>query len=88
MVILGYPKKEAREKVRKALELLRSLGRAPTGDEILNTALRGRVLREEDLSARAESGTRVGTQTSRKGDGAPEAGEQKEGPEGCRQVVS
>ena len=88
MVKLGHSKKEAREKVRKALGLLGSLGRAPTGDEILNTALRGRVFREEDVSARAESGTRGGTRTSRKGDGAPEAGEPREGPEGHRQVAS
>ena len=88
MVKLGYSKKEAREKVRKALGLLGSLGRAPTGDEILNTALRGRVFREEDVSARAENGTRGGTRTSRKGDGVPEAGEPREGPEGYRQVAS
>jgi hypothetical protein len=88
MVKLRYSKKEAREKVRKALGLLASLGRAPTGDEILNTALRGRVLRREELSARAESGTRGGTGTSRKGDGASEAGESGEGQEGCRQVAS
>ena len=88
MMKLGHSKKEAREKVRKALGLLGSLGRAPTGDEILNTALRGRVFREEELSARAENGTRGGTRTSRKGDGAPEAGEPREGPEGHRQAAS
>ena len=88
MVKLGHSRKEAREKVLKALGLLGSLGRAPTGDEILNTALRGRVLREEELSARAEFGTRGGTRTSRKVDGVPGAGEPREGPEGYRQVAS
>lgn len=41
---IGYGKKEARELVLKAQKLLSGLGRAPTGDEILNTALRGRAV--------------------------------------------
>ena len=41
---LGYKKLEARERVVKALGRLANLGRAPTADEILNTAIRGRAV--------------------------------------------
>jgi hypothetical protein len=58
IVGFGHPRKEAREKVRRALVLLAGIGRTPTGDEIPNTALRGRPFLEEELSPRAESGAR------------------------------
>ena len=46
---LGYGRKVGRELVRKALELLSGLGREPTGDEIFNTALKGRPVMKEEI---------------------------------------
>jgi hypothetical protein len=40
---LGHEEAEAREMVDGAIEKLAGIGRPPTGEEILNTALRGRV---------------------------------------------
>jgi hypothetical protein len=59
---LGYPRRDARARVAKALDLLGSLGRPPTGDEIVNTAVRGHVATQGVRSSMAVetdgSGTR------------------------------
>jgi hypothetical protein len=55
---IGYRRREARERVARALALLKDLGRPPTGDEILNTAIQERALGPGlENSARAESGS-------------------------------
>ena len=41
---MGYERSDAREMVAKSLAKLHGIGRRPTGDEILNTALTGRVV--------------------------------------------
>ena len=41
---MGYERSDAREMVAKGLEKLRGIGRPPTADEILNTALTGRLV--------------------------------------------
>ena len=56
LVKLSYDKKDARRRVHTAMAMLLALGRAPTGDEIVNSAIRGRpiVLEAGPVSARAE----------------------------------
>jgi len=55
---LGYERRDARERLWKARVDLQHLGRAPTEDEIIQTAIRGRavVLAGPVRSIRAENG--------------------------------
>jgi hypothetical protein len=86
---LGLDAEEARERTAMALALLSSLGRAPTGDEIINTAMRGRpvVLGPHPVSVDSENGTGRERGTSDGGrrngsaeSGRAEGGELKGGP--------
>ena len=54
---LGYSSKEAWKRTRAAIDLLSNLGRPPTGNEILSTAIRGRraASAPSENSARAEN---------------------------------
>ena len=55
---LGYERRKAREMLREARVQLINLGRAPTEDEIIQTAIRGRavVVGGRVRSGRAENG--------------------------------
>ena len=54
---LGYKAKEARKRVEAAVRILRGLGRAPTGNEILNIALRGKSFVSMELRVSADAET-------------------------------
>jgi len=44
---MGYKRRKAQEQVTEGIRVLEELGRPPTGNEILNAALRGRVVLNE-----------------------------------------
>ena len=53
---MGFKRRKAQEQVTEGIRVLEELGRPPTGDEILNAALRGRaVLLEARGSAIADA---------------------------------
>jgi len=87
---LGYKKVEARERVVKALGRLASLGRAPTADEILNTAIRGRaVVYGLTKSASADGGRSGAPGTDpRREPRPPVEGDTGAGQEGVSRIAS
>ena len=87
---LGYGRMEAREKVAKALGRLSNLGRAPTADEILNTAIRGRaVVYGVTKSASADGGRSGAAGAGPRGEPRPPAdGDAGAGPEGGSRIAS
>ena len=77
---LGYKAPEARERVVRALGLLATLGRAPTGDEIVGTALRGRRARKSSRPTASPGEKFRNAENPAGGDGrTPEGGQ---GPAG------
>jgi hypothetical protein len=69
---MGYKRRKAQEQVTEGIRVLEELGRPPTGDEILNAALRGRaVLLEARGSAIADA---PGGQGGRRGPAIAETG--------------
>ncbi len=74
LVVLKWKESEARKRVGKALELLSDLGRAPTGDEIVNTALRERpFVLEAGFRTSGKSGEDGGEEGRRPPEGSSKA---------------
>ena len=87
---IGYGKRQAREMVARALAQLATLGRPPTGEEILNTALHGRVVvKKSPPSAIADNHKPSGSADDPRGGHRPPAGgEAGAGPEGGNRIAS
>jgi hypothetical protein len=87
---IGYGKRQAREMVARALAQLADLGRPPTGEEILNTAIHGRVVvKKTPPSAIADDRKSSGSaEDPRGGHRPPAGGDAGAGPQDGSRIAS